>query len=775
MRFAGQGLDGRHSTPYPRGRGRRPHGAGPLPRDGAEIWTFDRSGRYQSTQDATTGRTLLTLGYDAQGRVSSWTDATGRVTNLVRNGNSISIVAPDGRTHALTLDAQDASLRCKGLVRIQRHARGVELVDTSNPLIPSSTHDTFELNGERTTVDVDRLAGTVVVTDPLGRQTTRTLDARFRVVLAQAPGVAPVSYVWDDRDRLVSKTQGGRTTTFSWNDTDQLTQAVDPLGRTLGFQYDPVGRTTSQTLQDGRAIHFAWDAGDRLTGLVPPGRGTHGFAYDLGGLDTLSWAPQLDSGDSTPTARRYDLDKRPTVVRLPSGDSLRASYDAAGRLISVASVNDTIRYGYDGAGRLDSLERGGQSVSYSYDGFLPLSQTWTGAVTGTVSTTWNESFRPSSQTVAGATVAFAYDADGVLSQAGDLSLSRAVASGLFAGDTLGSLIHRLGRNAHGEVIADTVRNGNAILSLTAFTRDSLGRILTKADSINGTRTNWRYHYDTSGRLDSVWVNGSLSAWYGYDSNGVRATGTGIVAASVDAQDRVGYSNGISYAYDDNGQLISRSTLTETTRYHYTQQGELLSVVLASGDSISYTLDPSGRRIARSLNGVVTHRWLWDGALRPVAEVDASGNLTTRYVYGTHVNVPDYLVRDGVTYRLVTDQLGSVRLVVNVSTGAVVSSLSYDVWGNVMSSSNASFQPFGYAGGLRDDATGLTHFGAREYMPELRRWTRQPAWGTLAFSLSGRRKGTRRRPSAPAGRCRRRPRPSRRGGTRVFAVGTSGLG
>jgi RHS repeat-associated protein len=55
-------------------------------------------------------------------------------------------------------------------------------------------------------------------------------------------------------------------------------------------------------------------------------------------------------------------------------------------------------------------------------------------------------------------------------------------------------------------------------------------------------------------------------------------------------------------------------------------------------------------------------------------------------------------------------------------------LNYDVWGNVTSSTNATFQPFGFAGGLRDDATNLTHFGAREYAPELGRWTRKDPIG-----------------------------------------------
>ncbi len=63
-----------------------------------------------------------------------------------------------------------------------------------------------------------------------------------------------------------------------------------------------------------------------------------------------------------------------------------------------------------------------------------------------------------------------------------------------------------------------------------------------------------------------------------------------------------------------------------------------------------------------------------------------------------------MTADG-TYRFLTDHLGSPRLVVNASTGAVVQRIDYDEWVQVLDDTNPGFQPFGFAGGLYDRDRG----------------------------------------------------------------------
>jgi RHS repeat-associated protein len=238
-----------------------------------------------------------------------------------------------------------------------------------------------------------------------------------------------------------------------------------------------------------------------------------------------------------------------------------------------------------------------------------------------------------------------------------------------------------------------------------------------------------YAYDLAGHLTEVQVNGVTVSTYTYDSNGNRLTRTtpgGTMTYIYDDQDRLTTANAAlgtqSFVYTANGDLLTKTTGGQTTTYQYDELGNLLQVTLPSGTSIEYVSDGRNRRIGKKVNGALVQGFLYVGELRPVAQLDGSNNVVSRFVYASGDNVPDYLIKGGTVYRIITDQLGSPRLVVEAMTGQVLQQLDYDEFGRVITDTNPGFQPFGFAGGLYDSDTQLVRFGARDYDPETGRWT-----------------------------------------------------
>ena len=148
----------------------------------------------------------------------------------------------------------------------------------------------------------------------------------------------------------------------------------------------------------------------------------------------------------------------------------------------------------------------------------------------------------------------------------------------------------------------------------------------------------------------------------------------------------------------------------------------MSVILPGGTQIEYVIDASNRRIGRKVDGTLEKAWLYKDGLNPIAELDGLECLVSRFVYASRSNVPDYVIKGGVTYRIISDHLGSPRLVINTATARLLQAIEYDEWGNVLSDTSPGFQPFGFAGGLYDPDTKLLRFGARDYDPEAGRWT-----------------------------------------------------
>jgi RHS repeat-associated protein len=147
------------------------------------------------------------------------------------------------------------------------------------------------------------------------------------------------------------------------------------------------------------------------------------------------------------------------------------------------------------------------------------------------------------------------------------------------------------------------------------------------------------------------------------------------------------------------------------------------VNLPDGRTIEYVVDAAGRRIGKKVNGVLIRGWLYRDKLRPVAELDGTGAVVSRFVYANRPNVPEYMIKGGAAYRLVLDNLGSPILVVNSATGAVAEQVDRDEFGVVRSDSAPGTVPFGFAGGIYDQDTGLLRFGSRDYDPVVGKWTR----------------------------------------------------
>jgi RHS repeat-associated protein len=307
---------------------------------------------------------------------------------------------------------------------------------------------------------------------------------------------------------------------------------------------------------------------------------------------------------------------------------------------------------------------------------------------------------------------------------------------LVTGTTLGSVTDTYSYNQYGELGTYEASYGaTPLYSVTydeaAAPRDELGRVVQKTETLEGITHVYGYTYDQRGRLTDVVKDGVLGEHYEYDLNGNRTSaivGGEEIDGIYDDQDRLLNYGDITYTYTANGELLTKTGPEGTTTYGYDAQGSLVAVELPDGMVIEYATDGPGRRVGKRVDGMLVRQWLYQDRLNPVAELDGSGNLVAEYIYGTKPNVPDYVVRGGNTYRIVSDQLGSPVLAVNVADETDVPfRAEYSAFGE-MTGDGLEWMAFGFAGGLYDSDTGLVSSGAREYDASVGRWTRKDPVG-----------------------------------------------
>jgi RHS repeat-associated protein len=367
--------------------------------------------------------------------------------------------------------------------------------------------------------------------------------------------------------------------------------------------------------------------------------------------------------------------------------------------------------------------RGSEVATFTYDGSLVTADARHGSLETTLSWGYDNDFRPTSFTYAGGTVSYGYDADSLLTHAADYAISHDASNGLPTAVSAPGFTLARGFSPYGELDDTTMTVAGTAAYGYSLTRDNSGRITSRTERIGGEARTLGYAYDLLGRLTTVTCGGDVVEAYRYDANGNRTHAT-VPARGVDSTmtfdtaDCIATSAEATYTTDADGFVTSKETSAGTTTYRYSALGELTTVSVPSGHTITYAYDAFSRRVSRSVDGTLTDRYLWADATHLLAVYPAEGTTPTyRFAYADG-RVPTSVETSAGTLRLLTDQVGTVRALV-ASDGTISSRVERDSYGAI-TSGTAGF-PLGFAGGLEDADTGLVHFGAREYDPALGRW------------------------------------------------------
>ncbi len=730
---------------------------------GVSRFTYDQDGRLVAASDADGVTAQFTRSATAGSVEVKVTTALGRTTTYRSESGSggitRSVVAADGTTTteataadgSRSLSLPDGTTRTIGLTAssiwgtaaplltpdVTKRPDGVTSTTAVKaalteigglPYTVSGTVSTT-VNGATSIERFDPVARTMTLVDGAGRRTVDTYDPAGRLVSESAPGRAATTYAYDQQGRETGQTLGtgsaAQTTRFGYDPSTGQITVTRADGSTIAMSVDADGNVATTATADGATEVLAYDASGRLTRVQPAGGLSFTQGYSAAGRPTAFLPPSVPE-DASAEVTTYDADGAATSVSgLGLSDSL--AYDSEGRLVATTNDAGKTTRSYDPTTGLESssADPGGVSTVYGYAGSQLTSLSWSGPLTGSVSTTLDPGGRAVTQTTDGATpLDLTYDAAGNLTSAGGLSLSRDATSGLVTASTLGTVATQQEYDAADQLVRSvTTVSGRSVMDLT-YTRDVLGRIVKVVERSAAGTTTTSYTFDGSDRLSAVQVNGKTVETDTYDAAGNRLSTTGSAGATkgtYDARDRLVSWGGATYAWLPDGDLATMKGPAGTSTFSYDTAGNLRSVTLADGSSIRYMVDADGRRIGREVGGRLTAGYLYDPSGQIVAATDGAGAVTEQFGYDDQGHLA-LVEKGGRTYRVVTDAVGSPRLLIDSQSGALADAITYDGWGQVTSETSPGFTPFGFAGGLLDPDTGLVRFGARDYDPTTGRWT-----------------------------------------------------
>jgi RHS repeat-associated protein len=651
--------------------------------NGSENFTYNSQGTV-SAATAPNGRST-TYTYDASGHYLASITANGQTTayswvggtDLSSENNIAAITDPDGSSLKYSYDSQG-------------RPTGV----TTGTGTPVST----------TTYNQD---GSVTVTPSTGGPTTFWQDGSGQVAKLTGPTGQHISLAYDAAGNPTSSIINGAVTTDTLNTAGQttsitdplgnttqlayqtgspnLTSATDPLGHPTTYSYDPAGDVTNQTFPDGTSASatynqvgnpttftdrsgaissYQYNPQGLLSGITEPGPSQLTYTYDTSGNMTSA------AGPTGTTNFTYDADNQLTETAYPNGLSVALTYNVAGQRTSETSSDGAVTsYTYNPSGELASVSNGSPATTTTY----------TYNSVGSITTITNGN---------GTTTAYTYDANGLVS----------------------SVV--------------TAGPGAAPIDSVTYSRDSDGRIITALSpplAPNAGLTS--YAYDNGGNLTSVSLPGGRTISYAYDAAGNRssvadsANGTSSYLTNTDgAYTQAGAT---AYTYNTLGAIATSVTAGVTTTYSYDTAGDLASVT-SPGHSTTYTYDALGTPLSQTIDGVTTNLLTDPTTNNLLTATGPTAAQSADYTYGNGL-VSQTSATATAWYAF--DASGNTSALTD-QAGTVTDTYSYLPFGQSLSSTGSTPNPFGFAGqyGLRSDGSSLLAAGVRNYDPSTGHFT-----------------------------------------------------
>jgi len=227
-----------------------------------------------------------------------------------------------------------------------------------------------------------------------------------------------------------------------------------------------------------------------------------------------------------------------------------------------------------------------------------------------------------------------------------------------------------------------------------------------------------YAYDALYRLTAANYSDGTYFHYAYDSVGNRLTEqtqAGMTTYVYDTANRLTSVNGVTYTWDNNGNLLSDGVNT----YTYDHANRLASAS-GGGYNATYGYNGTGDRLRQTVNGVTTSYTL--DLVAGLTQVLEDGMET--YLYGNG-RIAQY---DSEAQYFLGDALGSVRQMVNAA-GQVNLAKGYQPYGSTQSSAGEAVTSYGFTGEWADN-TGMIYLRARYYAPQTGRFTTRDTWGGI---------------------------------------------